>query len=445
MGLPSRPSGLIGLSLCPGLPILDPVMKRTLIFLVVVSLCANGWLLWRNAHRHGVAATPEAAGAVASTKPSFVALPVAAFASAEPAALLDLLRTTGADEGSVRAMFEGVLRRRHAEKIAELRVERLRTSWWRLETPQQAGEDAVMKQMVTDPLLRLLGPDPLDVEAVASKYAFLSPERQRQLVQVDLDYADIMRTAVVGQTGAQTRAEAIEQRMVAEERRKDIYASLSPEERAEYDLRFSGSASMIAPRVTVMGATEAEYRKIKPVIDEFDVRAKALPRDGTFAAAHDALQKTVMAKLAEEIGYERAADFAWSGHDNIYGAISKAARASQLPSDTPRRVMDLIADTGHRAAAVHAQAGLSLDEKRRALVSMQQEAQTKFDHLLPRDVQQSLSAADLGWLKQLGEGRYVVPTTTLFGGGSGFRMILLENRVSAGPGFTPSPAHPSSK
>lgn len=420
-------------------------MKRTLIVLVALSVCANGWLVWRSSHRHGVAAAPSLGVVAPSAKPPLAALPVTALGSAEPAALLDLLRATGADEESVRAMFEGVLRRRHAEKIAELRVERLRTSWWRLETPQQAGEDAVTKQMVTDPLVQLLGPDPLDVEAVASKYAFLSPERQRQLAQVDLDYADIVRTAGVGQTSAQTRAEAIEQRMVAEERRKDIYASLSPEERAEYDLRFSGSASMIAPRVTVMGVTEAEYRKIKPVIDEFDAYAKAVPHDGAATAAHLALQESAMAKLAEVIGYERAADFAWSGHNATYGAISKAARANQLPSDTPRRVMDLMADTGQRAAAVHAQAGLSLEQKRSALVSVQQDAQTKYDQLLPREVQQSLSPEDIGWLKQLGEGRYVVPVTTLYSGSSGFRFGSLENLVSAGPGFIPSPAPPRSK
>jgi hypothetical protein len=398
-------------------------MKRILFLLLGVSLATNGWLLWSRGQQR--VAAPAREPALASTKPpasaaasSTLVSSVVALESAGPEALVGTLRATGAEESVVRAMFEGLLRRRHQEKLAAVRAERARSAWWRAGQTVQAGDAALLKEMVTAPLERLFGRNPLDVADAESRYSFLSPEKRRQLAQIDLDYAEMLARMPQIPVGSQTPAEVREQRLLADERRKDIVAALTPDERAEYDLRFSGTAGIVGNRAKTMVATEADYRAFKPVMDDFNERSNALPRGANFpVAAYEELQRDAASQLVEKLGYDRTLEYLWSGYASFYGPLRRAADSGQLAADSPGKVMELAFDTGRRAAAVHEDATLNLDQKRAALVALQQTVRAQLDALLPAEVRRGLPADALRWWSELGAGRYAFMQPSLLSSG----------------------------
>lgn len=397
-------------------------MKKLLFLLLGVSLAANVGLLLRRASQTAALAEHRSAQTIAPSPPRGAAkilavLPIAAIESAEPTALPDALRAAGADERMVRAVLEGVLRRREREKLAALRIERTRTTWWRTGRTADAGDSKLAKEMVTDPLLHLLGRDPADVADAENRYAFLSSEKRRLLAQIDLDYQDLLARVPQSVLNTPLQAEASEQKLLADERRKDVLAALSPEERAEYDLRFSGSSGMVSRRAGTMVATEPEYRALKPLLDDFDQKSRELPRDDNFSAAYAEMQRATVQQLVGALGADRAAAYIWSGSDSEYAALRRATEAAQLPPATPARVMELAVDIGRQAATVHDDAALTVEQKRAALLTLQQTARAQLDTLLPPPARQQLPADGLRWLDALGDGRYLVPLPNLLSSG----------------------------
>lgn len=122
-------------------------------------------------------------------------------------------------------------------------------------------------------------------------------------------------------------------------------------------------------------------------------------------AAQIELDQAMVAQLVAALGYERALDFVWAG-GWPYPALARAAREANLPANTAGQVMQLAATTAHAAAAVHADAAMSLEQKRAALLALQQSVRPEVERLLPAVVQQRLEPEALAWFVQLGEGKY---------------------------------------
>jgi hypothetical protein len=310
-------------------------------------------------------------------------------------------------------VLEGVLRRRERDKLAALRIDRTRTGWWRSGRTADSGDAKLAKEMITDPLQQLLGRDPADVADAESRYAFLPPEKRRLLAQIDLDYGELQSRVPRGVLTTQLPAQANEEKLLADERRKDVLAALTPAEREEYDLRFSGAAGMVSRRAGTIVATEPEFRALKPLLDDFDQKSKAIPRDDNFNTAYAELNRSAVQQLVAALGYDRAVDYIWSGSDAEFSALRRATEAAQLPPTTPAHVMELAVDVGERAARIHDDPSLNLEQKRAALIALQQTARAQVATLLPPAAMQTLPADQFRWLDALGDGRYLQPMPNL--------------------------------
>ncbi len=404
-------------------------MKTLLTALLAVSLAANAVLLLRS-HSAPALATPTERTNIPAAASAESGIPIATLAQGSAEALRDALRTAGADDWTVRATIEGILRRRQREKLAALRIERLRTAWWRAGQTAQSADNAAIRDLLDPPLRAALGVDPLQLLHAESRYSFLPADKRRKLAQIDLDYADMQRGVSRLVSYSATNTEAEHERILADERRKDVLAALTPEERAEFDLRYSFSAWEVSRRAAGMNASEAEYRAIKPLIDEFGEKARALtpPRTGTsfatmapagpeFSANYEALQRETAQRLVAAVGYERASSFVWASYQSEYPALQRAATEAGLPDNTATRVMELSAQIGREAAQIHDDAALTAEQKKAALLPLQQSAQARLNALLPPAAQAKLPADSFRWLSALGEGRYMVPTPYLTSSG----------------------------
>jgi hypothetical protein len=391
-------------------------MKKLLLFLCGISLVTNvalGWRAWRNAQFE----PPTTASSRART-PGVSALtarlPLELLETGGPEELRDRLRNTGIDERTIRAVIEGTLRNRYREKLTAERLEQLRRNWWKTRIIPGSDDAKMLRASVAEPLQKALGADPLDQVDAESRYTFLPAEKRRKLAQIDQDYREMRAQLQVppGTSDTQTRAEQEQLRLLANERRKDVLAELTSEERTEMELRFSDVAHGVIARMNNIAATGEEYRPIKPAMDEFQAKAKQLAAGDEVGRGE--LERETVRQLVATFGYDRAVDIVWAGY-NEYAGVARAARAMQLPENTVGSVMTLNAETGLQAAAIHRDEALTAEQKQAALVALQQSARSRLDALLPPAAQQLLEPATFTWLTELAEGKYRVMSPGLTG------------------------------
>lgn len=424
-------------------------MKTLLAWLIVISLTANVWLALRF-DSNGVGGKATAgnlpAGGAVAPKPADAGTAVIAVGNLSAAALemtdllalRDQMRAEGADDTMIRSAMEGMLRRRYREKLAARDIDRMRDAWWR-SAPSTPGADdeRLLNQIVRNPLRELLGSDPLELADAEKRFSFLPPEKRRLLAQIALDYAEL--EAGVGGASPMDRLQSdiAQRRLLAEERRKDVLAALTPEERAEYDLRFGFPAGILSGRLATMNGSEQEFRALKPLLEEFERQSTALPKGDGFSTAYSGLQQKTMDQIVAAIGFDRALDYLWSGN-GVYAGLARATQEMNLPVGTAARVLQLAADTGERAAAIHRDPAIPVEQKRAALLALQEAVRPAFDELLPEGVRAKVPEPAVTWFGTLGDGRYMgyLPNFT----GTGFGTIAPISVTSpAGSGFPSIP------
>jgi hypothetical protein len=416
-------------------------MKRLLFVLCGISLLANAGLAWRAWRRAD--AKPASAAPVVARVP-FVSVPVPMLPlglveKGDPATIRDQLRQAGADEPTIRAVLDGLLRNRYREKLTAERIGKTRHGWWKTRISPAIDDVKSLRENVTDPLRKLLGPEPLDLIDAENRYAFLLPEKRRKLAQIDQDYRE-MRAQLqfpVGTPASQTRAEQEQLQLLSNERRKDVLAELTPEEQSELALRFSEVAHGVIARMNNIAATEAEYRVINPMVDEYECRTKLLAGDAESGRAD--LAREIAQQFVDKFGYDRAVDIVWAGY-NEYAAVARASRSTQLPENTVGQVMTLSAETGLQAAAIHRDEVLTPEEKRAAFIALQQSARTRLDALLPPATQQLLEPSTFNWLTELKDGKYRVMSPGVTGY-NGYMPVSL-NQPPPPPRYMETPLMP---
>jgi hypothetical protein len=355
--------------------------------------------------------TPEVARRVASLIEALVKMD-----SRDPAAARDQLRAAGADEATVYAVVDGILRIRYYREKRLAEIENVRNGWW-LGDPGGYGQpnSPPWATMVLDPELQLLGYDPHDVNDLAARFDFLPREKAQTLGKMMVDYFVMSRRFIQENRLANNQAgNAASDALVEAERQKDLQSLLTPEERAEFDLRFSVTAERNARKFSKMQATEQEFRAISGLVDHLLSETQALP---VTSAASRAIEQRALDELVSAVGYDRAVDYAWTGTDIMLRDPTGSGYVSFPTGPNSSKVLQLAAETGAEAAAIHSDATRTHEEKRAALLALQQAIQPKLDQLLPPDARSVDEARALGWFNGLAKGEYMMVTPSLLGRG----------------------------
>lgn len=374
--------------------------------LLILSLATNVWLGTLPSRAMSSPAAPLPF--VGRAEPAgTLGIPLTALTE-DPAQMRDRLRAAGANPTLTRAMVEGLLRRQYREKLSAVRADRARNGWWReswagaMDRPPAMQDDpALLQAMVFDRLEQLFGPDPVEMALYDARFEYLSPENRRAAIALQRE-AD--RVAARGKGGENGTVEVTAAR-AREEQLATFVASLSPEERAEYELRRASGRT--ASRMGQIDATEAEFRAIVGIVN--------VPADkgGDWEpVAHTTRDDRMMQEMVKAIGFERAADYIWSGTPE-YTIYARVAQAENLPAGTAGQVMQLAAETAERAIAISRDASLELAQKRAAMLALQQSVRPQFDALVPSAAQARLSTQALQWIAALPEGRFRLITTPL--------------------------------
>jgi hypothetical protein len=420
-------------------------MKRLIFILLATSLTANAWLSLRISQAgQPTRSTAPAAhlNAAPHTPPKDAStVPIVALRSADPTTWRDQLREAGADESTVRAIIEGQLRQRYRAQLSAMRVEQFQTTWWRSDTRKPGTDDTqLLKDTVLNPLRELVGRDPLDLQDAEKRYDFLPPAKRRLLAEIELDYADMGGAGRLLSSNT-LKSDINRQDLLAEERRKDVMAALTPEERAEFDLRFEGSAGLLSGRLAAMNGTEQEFRALRPLLDELRQQERALPRGDNLSAAYAELNQKTVDQIAAAIGPDRALDYLWSG-PGLFPELMRFAQERGLPGTTAARTMQLAAETGARASEIHHDATILPTQKVAALQALQGIVRSDLDQLVPESLRLQLPQTAIEWLTMLGEGRYMGFSPSLSSTGSGTISAVSVSKAVNGRPWLPPPRPP---
>jgi RNA polymerase sigma factor (sigma-70 family) len=420
--------GVVGLALALGL-----------------SLVGNAYLLQQaspGASRPELSQTMAMPAATAAA--AVVPMPPHEFVrNGDLATLRDQLRAAGTDEGTIHGVLEQILYMRYRQKLSDNRAESERLWWqdiqrtWGTAGSRPLGEDtALLSRMVTNEMERLVGLHPLERAAAEARYAFLPGELRQAFVALGRSEPTAAMTTGNAETDAQSRTDYETARRAFDERSQALLASLTPEQRREYDLHFSGFATGLQQQLLPATLTEQEYRVVYPLAEAYAREFGALPATEKIGEAKNQLDRRTAEQLISTFGYDRALDLIWSATPE-YSTYERVVREGGLPAPTTSQVLQLAAETGDRAAAIHADAALTLEQKQASLLELQQRTQAQLDALIPPAQQQRLPADSLARITLLGQGRYKPIVTSL--PGQNMRMLIAPISVNAAvPAFRPS-------
>jgi hypothetical protein len=384
---------------------------------LVTSLTGNAYLLTATPADLTLVANKRELSPNPPTVASVPSLDLNAFTKAgDLNELRDRLRTEGASDESIRSILEGILRRRYREKLSQDRAVRYTAGWWKdiqrtwgtTESTRRLGDDPVLlRTMVTEPLERLLGLDPIEAAEVEAKYAFLPAEMRLAFGRVDRLMPDDWSPA----TGvAPEDFMKLLQTQTAE--REPLLARLSPEQRQDYDMRFGTTGTALARQIGLLDPTELECKTVYPWAEQYAKTARGLEREELrqnippwVSRRRNELDRGYAQQLIDVLGYDRALDFIWSGAQE-YPSYADVVREAGLPPGSAGRVIQLAAETAERAAVIHMDSGLSLEQKGSALLALQTSVRLDFDQIIPPTVQARLTPQARQWIDVLGEGRY---------------------------------------
>ncbi len=354
------------------------------------------------------------------------------------ALLRDEMRVAGAGEASIRAALEGILRRRYRERLSQERTARAQRGWWRdhqrtwgtaASSQRLIDDPRLLREMVTTRLEELLGPDPIAVAEADVRYGFLPSEMRQTLARLDREQPTGWSPTGIAEVDARLRDEFETERKATEHKRRELIAAMTPEQRMDYEMRTSPFAAALIRQLQAIDVTEQEFRTVFPLAD---AHAKEFAAAGRGSRSEQLeLSRQAAEKLVAALGYERALDYIWCGAME-YPAYARLVREQNLAANAAGQAVQLAAETAEKAGSIHADAKLSVAEKRSALANLQGEAQMQFDRLIPPAAQRRLPVHSLTWLAALGEGRYK-GIGTVMPGQTGTMVMAATTDVSDPP------------
>jgi hypothetical protein len=235
------------------------------------------------------------------------------------------------------------------------------------------------------------------------------------------DYAE-MTAKVNASTGGIMLPEDKEQLALLErEKRADLAAVLTPQELEDYEMRSSPVTSRLRTALTLMDATEEEFRAIyavQRVRDEAQNRLSSGP--GTMAARTEAqrLVADQAAALKAALGEQRFAEYE-RANDREFQQLNQIAQRENVSREAAVQAYALRETVSRESNRIFDDTTLTTEQKRAALLALAQNTKTQMRNTLgPAASDAYLRTA--GWVNALENGQ---ATSFVPGGGARIRGL----------------------
>jgi hypothetical protein len=303
------------------------------------------------------------------------------------------LRDIGCPEHTIRDIIVAEVDDLFADRMAkELNLPEQK--WW-LPDPDmevlQSGMDQVRALQTEKELLltALLGEgwqEQRNVAASAIRFdgpvlANISTEAKANVERIE---ANARRTS--SEIAERARAEGREitqqeRARLRQETRRELAAVLNPEQLEEYLLRYSQTADEMRAQLRGFGANAEEFRGIFRAQDQFDQQLAALNDDAASATRRAELSRIRDAAVRQAIGPERFALYQAS-QNPLFRQAQEQAEQTGAPPEKVLPIFRVNEAVAGEIARIQADATLSEDQRRIALVTVQQQQQNSIQRIL---------------------------------------------------------------
>ena len=301
------------------------------------------------------------------------------------ATLVAHLRAAGFSSTVVREIVNARLNTQAAAKMKALVSSAQDTPFWKTQSMNSWNNPKFFEQMNqiyrdrSRRLREVLGDEAFaegghDATA-AQKRRFGDMSKQKiDLVQrIADDYAEMtsqVRSATQGITLPEDREKLA---LLEREKHADLAAVLTLEELEAYEMRTSPTANRLSTALTLMDASEAEFRAIYRIQQPFaDVLYPTMGTVGSdlMLQRNDALKK-IAEQLKVALGDARYADYVRDSNFE-FQQLNRIAQRENIPTETAVRVFNLRDGTVQEANRIFNDTAQSSDQKRAALLALAQ-------------------------------------------------------------------------
>lgn len=403
--------------------------------LFAVSVAANVAALAYCVLRPGTPAPASAlAAADRAAAPAVVSRPTAGSHSADgngslwstlaaedPRTLVARLRAAGFPPGLVRAIVEAKVMETVERRAADLLGRLARAPYWRPLPSQPIFGDPAYREAVSamwrerSRLLRdILGDDFFLHESgnpTAQQRRMFGdlPAGKIQRLQLINDDYDELAQQIRNRTQGFVLPEDREQlALVERERRADLAAVLSAEELADYDLRSSPVTSRLRTALTIVDASEAEFRAIHEAYRKHDALLNPLGGplpvvSGELNRQRDDAHRQINAELRAALGEARQAELARAMNRDYQSLLQFAAR-DHVPRENVVRAFDLREHAARESTRIMADTALTTAQKRAAFQQLTESIEADLAAALGPSTTASYLQSAMSWFETIRRG-----------------------------------------
>ncbi|MEO6568687.1 MAG: hypothetical protein ABIO94_07970 [Opitutaceae bacterium] len=288
-------------------------------------------------------------------------------------------------------------------------------------------------------LKEILGPDANASSAdydeyLVRRFGNLPKDKIEQLQRLDQDYNELRSDAQRAARGLALPEDREKLAILEREKRADLAQMLTPEEAEDYLMRSSQSTSRLRQTLTVVNASEEEFKALYRVQAGYDEKyGTALGLGGPTTPEQRNERLAAQAEVEEQfkaaLGETRYAEFARAA-DREYQQLSGMAKQAGIADAAAIAVVTMRQNVLNESNRIFDDESLSSDQKRVAIQGLGQTARSEVNAALGADVAQKyLQIAN--WITQLERGSAVKMTSGVNGSSSSSRNVPPAGRGGA--------------
>lgn len=301
------------------------------------------------------------------------------------------LRAAGFSRVTIRAIVEAQLEAQFRSRMQALVGTISDTPFWKPEPTSSISNPAFFEQYNQiyrdrSKLLRqILGSDAFaygntDPTVVQRRqYGDISREKIDLIERINSDYQEMISQVRTGTQGITLAEDREKLALLEKEKKADLAAILTPQELEAYEMRTSSTTSRLRQAMTLMDASEDEFRTIYRIQQQYNDQINPT-NVGYIGPDFMQQRQAAMTKAATEvkaaIGDARFAEYIRAS-SNEYQQLVRIGQRENIPNETLLRTYNLRETMAQESAKIVADPALSAQDKRAAVQALGQTARAQ--------------------------------------------------------------------
>ena len=298
-------------------------------------------------------------------------------------------------------------------------------------------------KIVKDALGTDVSPDSEISDYQRRRFGDLPRDKIDQLQRLDQDYNDLRNEVNSSTRGIMLPEDRQKLAMLEQEKRADLAQVLSPQEMDDYLMRTSPTTNRLRNALTVLNASEAEFRAIYQAQSAFDDKYSYQNIGNAYSPDLQKERQTAQADVNNQIkaalGDQRYADYVRAS-DREFQQLNRIAQQNSLADTVAVQVYDLRNSTLKESNRIFDDVSLAPDQKRTALQALGQTARAQITSTLGNDVAPRYLEVANRWLAGLDRGAAVSFNES---GGMSTRNVPVRRPNPVPPAGTPPAPAPT--